>query len=674
MRVRKMNTTSELLNTNPKPMIPKDKKSKKISFPIRRKVGMGFGLIIAVFIILQTITIFNIKTIHEKFTYVVRHDARVLSNAEYLMKLIVDMETGQRGFIITGEEHFLDPYTEAIEKFNALLEEEKILVSDNPSQVQALDRIDNLVSEWREKAAIPEIELGRKIALGQVDAQYIQDLLSEGLGKSILDKLRAEFEKVREVLKKTDDYKGLYFVSSIEKAMVDQETGQRGFLITGKEVFLEPYVFGKQDVQKFIKLLRVFVSEDPKMRMLDFDIDKIEALTKQWDKEVGQVEIAARREMNKHPEILEDVADLLRAETGKNILDALRYEFNNFITTKHDLTEKRYVGATVRANEIIFLAYSFIVISTILSLIIAVMIVRGILSPIRTLIKGSEIIAEGNFEEKLDLTTNDEFDILSNAFDDMRLKLKALHEELARSNHEVLEEKMQELARSNEELDNFAYIAAHDLKEPLRAIHNHSSFLLEDYAEILDKDGVKKLHRLVYLTIRMEKLISDLLYYSRIGREKLAIKETDLNRVVADIKETMQDMLQEKNTMINIPETLPTITGDRVLVAELLRNLITNAIKYNDNKEKKIEVGTKDSSIGRVIYVKDNGIGIEKSFHQDIFRIFKRLHSEKEYGEGTGSGLTFVRKIVEQHGGKIWLESKLGEGTTFFFTLKGAAK
>ncbi len=436
-----MNTTIEQLNANYSHLISSDKKSDRISFPIHRKVGMGFGIIIAVFIILQSIIIFNIKTIHEKFTFVVKHDARILSNAEYLMKLIVDMETGQRGFIITGEEHFLDPYTEAIGKFNELIEKEKMLVSGNLNQRQALERIENLVGEWQQKAAIPEIELGRKIALGQVDAQHIQDLLSEGLGKSILDKLRVALGKIREVLKKTDDYKGLYYVSSIEKAMVDQETGQRGFLITGNEEFLEPYVLGKQDVYKFMKLLRVLISENHKIRVLESDIDKIEALAKQWDNEAGQVEIAVRREMNKHPETFRDVADLLRAETGKNILDAIRYEFKKFIATKHDLTEERYFRATERANETIFLAYCFIFISVIMSLIIVVKIIRGILDPIKTLIKGSERIAEGNFEEKLELKTNDEFNILSNAFNAMRLKLKALHEELARSNRETLEKK-----------------------------------------------------------------------------------------------------------------------------------------------------------------------------------------------------------------------------------------
>jgi PAS domain S-box-containing protein len=224
------------------------------------------------------------------------------------------------------------------------------------------------------------------------------------------------------------------------------------------------------------------------------------------------------------------------------------------------------------------------------------------------------------------------------------------------------------LSRSNAELDSFAHIASHDLKEPLRAIHNHSQFLLEDYADKLDENGSKRLRRLCFLTERMERLISDLLYYSRLGREELSIRPTDLNAVIDDITHTMRDVLDEEHAAISVPQPLPTIDCDGVRVTELFRNLIQNAIKYNDNSAKTVEVGYRDGT-EPVFYVKDNGIGIDPEFHEVVFRIFKRLHGEKEYGRGTGAGLTFVKKIVEQHGGRIEIESVRGKGATFFFTL-----
>jgi PAS domain S-box-containing protein len=224
------------------------------------------------------------------------------------------------------------------------------------------------------------------------------------------------------------------------------------------------------------------------------------------------------------------------------------------------------------------------------------------------------------------------------------------------------------LSRSNAELDSFAHIASHDLKEPLRAIHNHSRFLAEDYGGKLDEDGNKRLQRLGFLTERMERLINDLLYYSRLGRQDLSVGPTDLNAVVDDIADTMRDELEVRHATVVVPRTLPTIDCDSVRVTELFRNLIQNAIKYNESGQKEAEVGFRDG-VHPVFYVKDNGIGIDPEFHEPIFQLFKRLNSDKAYGQSTGAGLTFVKKIVEQHGGSIWVESSAGSGSTFYFTL-----
>ena len=238
----------------------------------------------------------------------------------------------------------------------------------------------------------------------------------------------------------------------------------------------------------------------------------------------------------------------------------------------------------------------------------------------------------------------------------------------------------QALERSNKELDDFAYIASHDLKEPLRGIHNHSRFLLEDNMEKLDSESVGRLNRLVFLSQRMERLVNDLLYFSRLGRQELAVQQTNMGGVIGDIESTLEHFMQERNAHVIMPRPLPTIVCDKPRVTELFRNLITNAAKYNDKPEKIIEIGfveTKKTAEGNlmknVFYVKDNGLGIVPEFHQEIFRIFKRLQAAQGgVEEGTGVGLTFVKKIVERHGGRIWLESEPGQGTTFYFTLEGS--
>ncbi len=229
-----------------------------------------------------------------------------------------------------------------------------------------------------------------------------------------------------------------------------------------------------------------------------------------------------------------------------------------------------------------------------------------------------------------------------------------------------------ELARSNQELDDFAYIASHDLKEPLRGIHNYATFLLEDYREELDAEGRDKLATLTRLSQRMETLIDSLLEFSRVGRVELADQETDLTALVRSTLEPLQITLREGRVDVRVPVPLPVLRCDRVRVGEVFHNLITNAIKYNDRPDKWVEIGTRDPGPAGgppVLYVRDNGIGIPEKHHAVVFRIFKRLHGRDKFGGGTGAGLTIVKKIVERHGGRVWVESAPGEGATFLFTL-----
>jgi len=238
-----------------------------------------------------------------------------------------------------------------------------------------------------------------------------------------------------------------------------------------------------------------------------------------------------------------------------------------------------------------------------------------------------------------------------------------------------------ELERSNIELDSFAYIASHDLKEPLRGIHNYSNFLMEDYAQVLPEDGIAKLQTVVRLTQRMDDLISSLMHYSQLGRSELSQEVVNLNVLVQQTIETLKISQPQKEIEFRLPQPLPMIRCDRSQISELFTNLIGNAIKYNDKAEKWVEIGFVESKkvgnkdqISHTLYIRDNSIGIAPQHLDRIFEIFKRLHPQDQYGGGTGAGLTIVRKIVERHQGKIWVESTPGEGSTFYFTLLEAVK
>ncbi|GGJ70177.1 ATP-binding protein [Deinococcus aquiradiocola] len=241
----------------------------------------------------------------------------------------------------------------------------------------------------------------------------------------------------------------------------------------------------------------------------------------------------------------------------------------------------------------------------------------------------------------------------------------------------------EELERSNTELDSFAYIASHDLKEPLRGLHNYSTFLMEAYEHRLDEDGVSKLRTLVRLTQRMEDLIDSLLLYSRVGRVDLSFINGDVGVVARDAVDILRPRLEQDGVEIRWHGTFPSMPHDRVRLLEVFSNLVANAVKYTDKPERFIELGALApdergdlrvpdgvSPQATILYVRDNGIGIQERHFENIFRIFKRLHARDQFGGGTGAGLTIARKIVERHGGQLWVNSVYGQGSTFCFTLE----
>lgn len=239
-------------------------------------------------------------------------------------------------------------------------------------------------------------------------------------------------------------------------------------------------------------------------------------------------------------------------------------------------------------------------------------------------------------------------------------------EEVKRS----LEAKAAELAETNRELDDFTYIASHDLKEPLRGMSAYCQILLEDYGARLEADGQRRLQALVELCARLGRLIDDLLTYSQIRHTEADPGVIDLNEVVADVLQTLGPTIDDRRALVRIAGVLPKLTADPVWLGEVFRNLIANAMKFNESPCPTVEIGCLD---GTTIYVRDNGIGIEACHHEAIFTMFRRLHSRRKY-DGTGAGLTFVRKIVEAHGGRVWVESQPGDGSTFFFTLAAESK
>jgi len=345
----------------------------------------------------------------------------------------------------------------------------------------------------------------------------------------------------------------------------------------------------------------------------------------------------------------------------------------------------------VRTNNILKVSTGMILLLVVIGIVLSFFFSTRITAPIRALTHTMEDICSS----KLDVVINpelgksrDEIGSMANSFNRMKDNIQQLINALKESNLELerrvdertievkqkaalLEKTVEELTRVNHELDSFVYTASHDLKEPLRAIETFSNFILEDYWEKLDDDGKDYLKRISAGAHRLKDLIDALLAYSRITRGKVSYEVIDLSRIIREAQKRLEHVIKERSVDIIVRKDIPVIYGDSTKLTEVFYNLISNAIKYNDKEKPVIEIDCpipqpKDDEV--MVFVKDNGIGIDKNSYDEVFKIFRRLHARNEYEGGTGAGLAIVKKIMDEHGARIWIEGKVGEGTVFYLS------
>jgi len=304
------------------------------------------------------------------------------------------------------------------------------------------------------------------------------------------------------------------------------------------------------------------------------------------------------------------------------------------------------LGEGSRWLENIILKLLFLVALTveITGLILSVSITRSITRGLNAINKATDQISRGNLNAKADIFANDEIGKVAAAVNDMT----------------------EQLVASNKELAQFAYIASHDLQEPLRTISNFVGLLQEDHVDELNTAAVQYLNIISGATARMQILIKDVLDYSRIGNSSIT-QQIDCNLVVREVMNDLLSTIEESNCLISV-NPLPVVTGHSELRG-LFQNLITNAIKFRKKDEAcSILISAAEDDRSWLFSVKDNGIGIEKAYFEKIFIIFQKLHSHKEY-PGSGIGLAQSKKIVDLHKGHLWVESVVGEGSNFHFSI-----
>ena len=632
---------------------------------IKIKLLAGFFTIIIFIILLGVVSFLDATDMGKHFEFLVVHDLEVLKNAEELQKFVVDAETGQRGFVITGEEEFLEPYYSGIEGFDSLLIIEMELVSDNPSQVQRLEKISNLFEDWKTKAAIPEIELGQKIADNRYSVADLDEILSAGVGKGILDELRMYIDiLVVEGIDEGNTEQQL-LLSHILADLVDRETGQRGFLITGEEEFLEPYHSGNEKLEEHFIELKLQLEVEGEPENIDA-MNRIIHLSDEWLEKAGLPEIEARYVINENPETLADMADLLKIGTGKNILDEMREEFATFIQIEVGLKDQRFEQALVVENNTKIAVIVILIISVIVAVSIALYAARVIAKPIEILTKATNEVAQGNLKAKIkQFDTHDEIGQLSKSFNIMTKSLKDSTEKLTNA--------LKELKKVDLLKEEFSTMITHELRTPLSTIIGYGEMLKDPKMGELNKEQENAIDEIRTSSASLENLIGNILTAQKIDLLRLTfnIQKTSVKELLKQAYNRLLPLMSEKQIdfLTSIEDNI-IITVDKERMMQIISNLVQNSVDFVPASGGRIEITCSNKNSDVLFSVIDNGSGIPKDKLKNLFTKYYQIDTSiARKHEGSGLGLVICKGIIEGFGGKIWIESEEGKETIIYFTI-----
>jgi signal transduction histidine kinase len=447
----------------------------------------------------------------------------------------------------------------------------------------------------------------------------------------------------------------------LSNALINEETGLRGYALTADEDFLDPYRDGRIEEQTAARELRELVEDSDLDQLID-DLAAVERAAETWQRRYAEPTIVRVR--SRGPNSVRQAG----VERGRMLFERVRAALDR---QEADIRSERAAGRNRLADAATFLslAFALIAVLVIAALITTtIMLRRTVTLPIGALARRVRRVAQGDFDRKLRSRGPRDIGALAADIDSMRQRIL---QELSASQdaHAQLDEQARELERSNAELEQFAYVASHDLQEPLRKVASFCQLLEQRYKGQLDERADQYITFAVDGAKRMQQLINDLLAFSRVGRNAGELQPIDLDDVLASAIVNLQAAIEESGAQVEF-DPLPTVNGEASLLALVFQNLIGNAIKFHgdDPPHVRIDVARED---GRWLFTcSDNGIGIAPDYAERVFVIFQRLHPKDEYA-GTGIGLAMCRKIVEYHGGRIWLDTEVNprSGTIFRFTL-----
>ncbi|WP_431942842.1 sensor histidine kinase [Micromonospora marina] len=447
--------------------------------------------------------------------------------------------------------------------------------------------------------------------------------------------------------------------------LLDQETSVRGYAVNGDRSDLDPYREGVQREQTLVASIRDLSAGYPDVRRT---LDVVERDTAQWRAQVAEPVITT--------------VERDGPEAGQALItDATRQQFDGIRSSVNTLQDEILVirqETAERVNStsnllVILLIIAALVVTT-AGVVMLLSLDRILIRPLAALVTQVREVADGDYRHHIEGSGPPEFRRLAEDIDQMRMKIARELDEVREARERIewvnsqLQKQAEELTRSNRDLEQFAYVASHDLQEPLRKVASFCQLLQRRYAGQLDERADQYIAFAVDGAQRMQRLINDLLAFSRIGRLTTGFTEVDLNKVMGDVAGQTEAALQYADAELTWGE-MPTIRGEEPLLTNLLVNLVSNSVKFRrPDVPPKVHVSARLVDGEWEISCRDNGIGIEPEFADKIFVIFQRLHSKDAY-PGTGIGLAIVKKIVEYHGGRVWVDTDTDEGTVIRFTL-----
>jgi signal transduction histidine kinase len=440
-------------------------------------------------------------------------------------------------------------------------------------------------------------------------------------------------------------------------AFLNQETGVRGYVLTGQESFLQPYTQGLAAQQAASNQLHRLLSDQPDLIAL---VRQAEQRGRTWQHDFALPAIAAT--VAGSTAFTSDAA----LDRSKQLFDRFRVSIQNL----DDALVHARQEATNRLND------NTIQLEIVLGAAALVAVLAGlagqralrvwVTEPLLSIGGDARQVADGDLVHPIAPTGPPEFQRLASDSEAMRLRIVGEVDEIERARAELVVRNA-ELGRSNAELEQFAYVASHDLQEPLRKVTSFCQLLQQRYQDQLDDRADQYIEFAVDGAKRMQGLINDLLAFSRAGRTTEQFADVDLGACVVAAMSRLDAAVDETGTVVTVG-ALPIVHGDSGLITNVFQNLIGNAIKFRTSAMPEVQVeAVRDGSLW-LCSVTDNGIGIEPRFADRVFVIFQRLHSREAYA-GTGIGLALCRKIIEFHGGTIWLDTDRYPGTRIWFTL-----